>query len=90
MLHNNFKIILAESFRREEDNGPDGKQNILFTYLYTHVAHHMVNLYVLASLKMDRTCLFAFQAAGYINEIKHQRGKCTSETIDEGMQACVS
>ncbi|XP_060590433.1 gelsolin-like protein 1, partial [Ruditapes philippinarum] len=29
-----------------------------------------------------------FRAAGYINEIKHQRGKCTSETIDEGMQAC--
>ncbi|XP_053380634.1 gelsolin-like protein 2 [Mercenaria mercenaria] len=29
-----------------------------------------------------------FRAAGYVNEIKHQRGKCTSETIDEGTKSC--
>ena len=34
--------------------------------------------------------LIISKAAGYINEIKHQRGKCTSETIDEGMKSCVS
>lgn len=29
-----------------------------------------------------------FRAAWYVNDIKHQRGKCTSETIDEGMRSC--
>lgn len=41
-------------------------------------------------LLLEEGYFIIFQAAGYINEIKHERGKCTSETIDEGMRSCVS